>query len=124
MPAGILGGWFSCRKENVVEEERLLSESESIIMRAVWDSEEDISIPDLTAVLKEKYGKEYARTTVVTFLLKLSDKRFARTYRKGKLSYVTQLVSQEEYRKILTKNLLRDWYRGDADSLVEDVKSF
>lgn len=105
-----------------MEEERLLSESESIIMRAVWDSGEDISVPGLIEVLREKYGKDYARTTVVTFLLKLSDKRLVRTYRSGKLSYAHALVSKEEYREILTKNLLKDWYAGDVDALIEDVK--
>ena len=106
---------------NFIEEERLLSESESVVMRAVWDAEADISIPDLIDVLKEKYGKEYARTTVVTFLLKISDKRFVRTYRKGKLSFAHPLVSKEEYRKILTSNLVRDWYSGDVDAMMQDA---
>ena len=107
---------------NYFEEERLLSESESVIMRAVWDSEEDISIPDLIDVLREKYGKEYARTTVVTFLLKISDKRFVRTYRKGKLSYAHPLVSKEEYRKVLTRNLLKEWYVGDVQEMMKDAR--
>lgn len=103
------------------EEERLLSNSESIIMRTVWDSEGDISIPDLIVALKEKHGKEYARTTVATFLTKISDKRYARTYRMGVLSYARALISKEEYRKILTRNLLNDWYGGDVDAMVRDV---
>ena len=103
------------------EEERLMSECESIIMRAIWDAGEDISQPDLIVLLREKYGKDYARTTVVTFLLKLSDKGMLRTYRSVKVAYVHVLVEREEYRKILTKNLLRDWYRGDVDAMMGDA---
>ena len=73
------------------EEEKNLSASETNIMKAIWDAKEDLSVPDLMEQMKVKYGKEYARTTVATFLLKLSGKGFVRTYRKGKLSYVCAL---------------------------------
>lgn len=105
------------------EKERLLTESESVIMRAVWDYEEDLSVPDLIEAINERYGKDYARTTVVTFLLKLSEKGFARTYRRGKLSYVCKMVSKEDYRKILTQNLVNDWYGGDVQEMMKDARA-
>lgn len=104
------------------DEERLLTESESIVMRGIWDVEGDISIPDLIELLNERYDRPYARTTVVTFLLKLSDKGFVRTYRKGKFAYIRKMVSREDYRKILTENLLKDWYGGDVEALFADVR--
>ena len=103
------------------DEERLLTESESIVMKGVWDAKGDVTIPDLIALIEERYGRTYARTTVVTFLLKLSDKGFARTYRKGKFAYAYPLISKEEYRKILSRNLLKEWYNGDKDQLFSDL---
>ena len=88
-------------------------------MKAIWDMGEDISIPDLIVRLKEKHGKDYARTTVVTFLLKLSDKGFVRTYRKGKLSYAHAMKSEDEYRKKLLVEELEYWFRGDGCKMMD-----
>lgn len=101
------------------EDERSLSASETVIMKAVWDynssNENDIAVPDLIEELR-KYGKDYARTTVVTFLLKLSDKGFVRTYRKGKLSYVRVMKSEEEYKEKLMEEEIKFWYGGDIEA--------
>lgn len=51
--------------------ERTLSSTEELIMKAVWECGQDAPVQELIRVLREKYGKDYARTTVVTFLLKL-----------------------------------------------------
>ena len=103
--------------EQFFEEERNLSASETTIMKAVWDAGEDISIPDLIEVLRTDYGKDYARTTVVTFLLKLSDKGFVRTYRKGKLSYAHAMKSEAEYRTKLLNEETDYWFDGNVSNL-------
>lgn len=103
--------------EQFFEEERNLSASETTIMKAVWDAGEDISIPDLIEVLRTDYGKDYARTTVVTFLLKLSDKGFVRTYRKGKLSYAHAMKSEAEYRTKLLNEETDYWFNGNVSNL-------
>lgn len=105
----------------IFEEERLMTASETAIMHAVWSSEEDISIPDLIVRIEEMTGISYARTTVVTFLLKLSDKGMVKTYRKSKLSYAHALMTKEEYRKILTRKHLEEWYGGDVDAMMREA---
>lgn len=105
----------------IFEDERTLSPSETIIMKAIWDyirkNESDISVPDLIEEL-HKYGKDYARTTIVTFLLKLSDKGFVRTYRKGKLSYVRVVKDEEEYKEKLMRDDINFWYDGNIDAFM------
>ncbi len=109
--------------EQFFEEERNLSASETTIMKAVWDAGEDISIPDLIEVLRTNYGKDYARTTVVTFLLKLSDKGFVRTYRKGKLSYAHAMKSEAEYRTKLLNEETDYWFNGNVSNLFSALCS-
>lgn len=109
--------------EKFFEEERNLSASETIIMKAVWDANGDISTQDLIKVLKEQYGKDYARTTVVTFLLKLSDKGFVRTYRRGKLSYVHVMKSEDEYKAKLMREETDFWFQGRVSKLVSALCS-
>ena len=66
-------------------EKCFLSTAETLIMKAIWDSNgKRISTCDLLLVLKEKYEKEYARTTVTTFIEKLSYKGFVKCRREGK----------------------------------------
>lgn len=109
--------------EQFFEEERNLSASETTIMKAVWDAGEDISIPDLIEVLRTDYGKDYARTTVVTFLLKLSDKGFVRTYRKGKLSYAHAMKSEADYRTKLLNEETDYWFDGNVSNLFSALCS-
>lgn len=68
-----------------------LSVCETLIMRQIWAYEGDIPVQTLIVKLNEEYGKNYARTTVVTFLSKLKDKKFVETYRIGKMSFAKAL---------------------------------
>lgn len=61
-----------------------LSPCEALIMKLIWEAPQDIPVQELIDRLRDDYGKDYARTTVVTFVGKLKDKRFVDTYRKGK----------------------------------------
>jgi len=96
----------------------VLSTCEVNIMRAIWKAEGDISIPDLTEVLRTEYGKDYARTTVVTFLLRLSNKRFVSTYRKGRLSYAHAEVTENEYKTKLAAREADFWFQGMLSNFV------
>ncbi|MBR6665857.1 MAG: BlaI/MecI/CopY family transcriptional regulator [Lachnospiraceae bacterium] len=109
--------------EQFFEEERNLSASETTIMKAIWDAGQDISIPDLIELLRTDYGKDYARTTVVTFLLKLSDKGFVRTYRKGKLSYAHAMKSEADYRTKLLNEETDYWFEGNVSNLFSALCS-
>lgn len=100
------------------KEDRNLSVCESLIMKTIWDAGEDLSVPELTSALKTRYGKDYARTTMATFLLKLSEKDFIRTYRRGKLSFVHAIKDEEDYK---LRRLLEEtdfWYGGSASRLI------
>ena len=65
-----------------------LSGCECLIMKTIWDVREGIAVQDLIRELAVRYDKNYARTTVVTFLHKMAEKGFVSTYRKWKSSYV------------------------------------
>ena len=107
--------------ENFASEERNLSSAETLVMKAVWDAGEDISVPDLIENLKVKFARDYARTTVATFLLKLSEKGFVRVYRKGKLSYVHALKREEDYRERLLQRDVDFWYHGNKSELIASL---
>lgn len=96
-----------------------LSTCEAPIMKIIWESDPDISIPALTEQLNVQYGKEYARTTVVTFLIRLAGKGYVSTYRKGRLSYAHAEKSEQEYRQMLAKNQMEFWFNGNVCEFIQ-----
>ena len=96
----------------IKKQERNLSAAETVIMKAIWDAKEDIAVPALIELLRTDYGKDYAKTTVVTFLLHLSDKDFITTYRQGRLSYVHAMKSEVAYREKLARESVDFWLKG------------
>lgn len=87
-----------CKKKIVeVGMREELSVCEAPIMKIIWESNPDISVPELVKQLNEQYGKEYARTTVVTFLTRMAGKGYITTQRRGRISYVHAIKSEQEY---------------------------
>ena len=97
---------------------REISGCETLIMKIVWDSKEDISTPELIDALRARYGKDYARTTVVTFLQRLADKGFVKTYRKGRVAYVKALKTEKEYTTKFLSEAEKFWFKGDSSHLM------
>ncbi len=96
-----------------------LSTAETMIMKAIWDSQgRRINTCDLILILKENYGKEYARSTVMTFLQKLSYKGFIRCKREGKNSYIEILKEEEGYVAELINNQIDFWYEGNVANAI------
>lgn len=52
------------RKKSLIKD---LSACETVIMKVIWDAVDDIALQQLIVDLREQYGRDYARTTVVTF---------------------------------------------------------
>jgi predicted transcriptional regulator len=97
---------------------REISGCETLIMKIVWDAKEDIPTPELTKQLRERFQKDYARTTVVTFLQRLADKGFITTYRKGRIAYIHALKDEKSYTEKLVQDTESFWFDGDASKLV------
>ena len=101
-----------------VEEEMHLTECEAMIMKAIWDHDKDYSIVELVDAVNETYEKEYKRTTVVNFLLRLSDKRFIKNYRVGRKTFIHPIISEEDFKSDLLQKQIDFWYGGKISGLV------
>ncbi|MGN1187299.1 MAG: BlaI/MecI/CopY family transcriptional regulator [Lachnospiraceae bacterium] len=98
-----------------------LSVCETLIMRQIWAYEGDIPVQTLITKLNEEYGKNYARTTVVTFLSKLKDKKFVETYRVGKMSYAKALRTEKDYRRQVIQDDADFWFDGKPSALLASL---
>ena len=98
-----------------------LSMCESMIMKVIWDAKEDIAVQEIIKEVGARYGKHYARTTVVTFLHKMAEKGYVSTYRKGKAAYVHVEKSEQEYKKKLLREQTNFWFGGKPSKLVASL---
>ena len=96
-----------------------LTEAESVVMRCIWNYEkEEIPFLKLIEELKDKYGKDYKRTTVRTFLFDLEAKGYAVVERRGKFSYVKPVVKKDDYKKVKAEEVLDIWFDGSAKKFI------
>ena len=87
----------------------------------IWDAVDDIALQQLIVDLREQYGKDYARTTVVTFLGKMAEKGFISTYRVGKHSYVHALKDEKAYKEKLMKDETDFWFGGKPEDAMAAI---
>ena len=111
-----------CKKKIVeVGMREELSVCEAPIMKIIWESNPDISVPELVKQLNEQYGKEYARTTVVTFLTRMAGKGYITTQRRGRISYVHAIKSEQEYIQQLAQKEIEFWFHGSMAEFAQTL---
>lgn len=100
-----------------------IGDSELEIMKVIWKAKEPITSLEIGKIVEDKGWK---KTTIATFLSRLVEKGALLAEKQGKLYYYTPLISEKEYRKSQTKNLIRNLYNGSlkefAVALFEDEK--
>lgn len=100
-----------------------IGDAELEIMKVIWKAKEPITSLDIG---KEVEDKGWKKTTIATFLTRLVEKGALSAEKQGKLYYYTPLITENEYRKSQTKNLIKTLYNGSvrdfAVSFFEEQK--
>ena len=100
-----------------------IGEAELEIMKVIWKAKDPITSLDIG---KEVEDKGWKKTTIATFLTRLVEKGALSADKQGKLYYYTPLITEKEYRKSQTKNLIKTLYNGSvrefAVSFFEEQK--
>ena len=97
---------------------RDLSACEILIMKSIWDHEDDIQLKDLMETLRTRYDKDYARTTVATFLSRLAAKGYIETYRQGRVSFTHAVKQMEEYLNIMFNEEADFWFDNNLEAMI------
>ncbi|MGN0298401.1 MAG: BlaI/MecI/CopY family transcriptional regulator [Lachnospiraceae bacterium] len=96
-----------------------LSEAELSIMKCIWEHPGDISIPELTAAIAERYGKYYKRSSIGTFVTHMAEKGFISSYRQGHYAYVSPEVSKHEFAVQRAIDETEEWFHGNASEYIQ-----
>lgn len=87
-------------------------------MKAIWDAKDDISTPEIIETVRTKYKRDYARTTVGTFIQRLMEKGYVTSYHKGRISYLHAERAEHDYKDKFLKETTDFWFHGDVSNLI------
>ncbi len=88
-----------------------ISEAELEIMKVLWEHGGEVSTQVINRSVADKNWK---RTTVSTFLARLTQKGAISCEKRGNIYYYTPLISAKKYRKMQTGNLIKSLYNGSV----------
>lgn len=96
-----------------------LPDAEFEVMRTIWENEPPIT----TNMLMEQLGnqKQWKLQTLTVLLLRLVDRGFLRTEKKGKERTYFPLVDREEYLKFETTSFVERFHNRSIISLVNSL---
>lgn len=100
-----------------------IGNAELEVMKVIWKAKTPLTSIDIG---KEVEDKGWKKTTIATFLTRLAEKGVLSADKRGKLYYYTPLITEKEYKKSQTKNLIKTLYNGSvrdfAVSFFEEQK--
>lgn len=98
-----------------------LPDAEFTIMKIIWRHEPPITTLQIIENLKT--GKAWKPQTVLTMLLRLTEKGFLNSERIGRERCYTPLISEQEYLEIETGDFLKRYSGNSIGSLVKAFSS-
>ena len=90
---------------------RRLPDAEQEVMQALWACQTPAARTDIEKILFQSHPM--AMTTLLTLLTRLNEKGFITIEKKGRKSYYTPCVSQEEYLASQSKNFFQKLCGGN-----------
>lgn len=88
-----------------------IGDAELEIMKVIWKANGPVTSLDIG---KEVENRGWKKTTIATFLARLTEKGAISGEKNGKLYYYTPIITEKEYRKSQTKNLIKSLYNGSV----------
>jgi len=88
-----------------------IGDAELEIMKVIWKSKEPITSLEIGKKVEDKGWK---KTTIATFLTRLVEKGALSADKQGKLYYYSPLITEKDYKKSQTKNLIKTLYNGSV----------
>lgn len=95
-----------------------MSESEHMIMLYLWENPNGKLFPEILEYLNSTYKKNWAKQTVNTFILRLTNKGLITVDKKTRQSIYYASVSEEEYLQGEAKTYLDMFYNGSLTNFI------
>lgn len=107
--------------ENItaIDYTKRLPDAEYDVMNAIWNGEPPLN----TAYLMDAVGKEkgWKAPTLISFLVRLQDRGFITSEKKGKERYYTPVAVKEEYTRAITTQFIEKYHKGSFVNLLDSL---
>ena len=99
--------------------DKKLPEAEFDVMAAVWEGTPPVN----TAYLMEKVGKQkgWKASTLISFLVRLEDRGYITSEKRGKERYYTPVAAQEKYMQTVTEQFVKQYHGGSFVRLMDTL---
>ena len=101
-----------------------LTKCEQLVMKTVWDANEELGLMDIVQRVNAKYQKEWAPQTVSTLLTRLIKKGYLSSYRSGRVFYYRILIPYEAYKAQSASEFVKFWNNNNANEFVMALMHF
>ena len=91
-----------------------MSESEKMIMKYLWNSQEGRYFNEIMEHLNSTYQKDWKKQTINTFIKRLIDKGLVSFENVGGSKLYVPAINREQYRKGEAKGFLDEFYQGSV----------
>lgn len=88
-----------------------IGEAELEIMKVIWKAKKPMTSVEIGLAVEEKGWK---KTTIATFLTRLTEKGALLSEKQGKLYYYTSVITEKAYKKSRVKDLIKTLYNGSV----------
>lgn len=95
---------------------RRLPDAEQEVMQAIWACSPPVARADIEKILYQEHPM--AMTTLLTLLTRLNEKGFISIEKKGRRSYYTPSISQEDYLAAQSKTFFRKLCGGNISTFA------
>jgi len=102
-----------------MKEIKKLPDAEFDVMKVVWANDPPVT----TSIIMEQLGKEkkWKAQTVISLMLRLIERGFLRTEKRGKERIYFPLISKDDYLKFETSNFLKQYHNNSFLNLVNTL---
>ncbi|MBQ6993804.1 MAG: BlaI/MecI/CopY family transcriptional regulator [Lachnospiraceae bacterium] len=91
-----------------------MSESEEMIMKYLWNSQEGRYFNEIMEHLNSTYQKDWKKQTINTFIKRLIDKGLVSFEHVGGSKRYVSAINREQYRQGEAKSFLDEFYQGSV----------
>lgn len=103
-----------------MEMNKKLPDAEFDVMQAIWSNDNP---PVNTSYLMEKIGnkKGWKAPTLISFLVRLEDRGFIKSEKKGKERYYTPVAEKDSYVQSVTEQFIVQYHNGSFVKMMESL---
>jgi predicted transcriptional regulator len=93
-----------------------IPEAELEIMKTIWNNGKSMSSKDIIGIMEEK--KQWKKTTTLTLLRRLTDKKIISAEKGKMITYYTALVNEKDYLELETHTFFEKIHGNSLKSFI------